>query len=462
MEYIKFTDIHPAEYNPRKLSQEAFVSLQGSLKTLGFILPIIVNKDTNTIVAGHQRTKAATAVGIDQAPVYYVKNVNLEAEIRFNQLHNGVELEPKSLNTCLNPREWGTFHDDVPASDFKVEYCNPHVTKDICRMINLHGDAFCVIVCGQDVVFGNNYLKAASVLRIPVHCYFLDPAKRKMFDYYFAQDYGVFNYEHIERADFVQGRAQPNRYEGMDWSVLYRDVMLRLGKEDKKSIKVFDFGCGKGDFINKLHRQLGYRKALGLEFFNHNQVGISVERGQEMIDDFVRFVKRNGFEKGGVFDYTICDAVVNSVNCQKAEDAVFTCLNLFTKVGGRVYASGRRKEDVLNMLQQKRVSRDSTDSVKFFDENGLTAIMREGQWFFQKFLTDEQVEAVFSKFGLQRVRKHNTGNYWFFEAIKVKELPREQYIEAVDYEFNLKLPNNQSYNRQEEIKALFGLTDPKK
>ena len=45
MEYVKIKDIHPAEYNPRKLSEAAFVELQGSLKTLGFILPIIINKD---------------------------------------------------------------------------------------------------------------------------------------------------------------------------------------------------------------------------------------------------------------------------------------------------------------------------------------------------------------------------------------------------------------------------------
>ena len=39
-----------------------------------------------------------------------------------------------------------------------------------------------------------------------------------------------------------------------------------------------------------------------------------------------------------------CDAVLNSVNTQYAEDAVLTCLNLFTKMGGKVFVSGRSKE----------------------------------------------------------------------------------------------------------------------
>ena len=32
MEYVKFTDIKPADYNPRRISDSAFVELKGSLK----------------------------------------------------------------------------------------------------------------------------------------------------------------------------------------------------------------------------------------------------------------------------------------------------------------------------------------------------------------------------------------------------------------------------------------------
>ena len=111
MEYVKFKDIHPADYNPRKLSDEAFVELQGSLKTLGFILPIIVNKDNMTIVAGHQRTKAANKVGIDEAPCFFVHGVKMQDEMSFNLIHNGVEFEPDELGHCLdNTLEEGKFY----------------------------------------------------------------------------------------------------------------------------------------------------------------------------------------------------------------------------------------------------------------------------------------------------------------------------------------------------------------
>ena len=455
METVKFKDIKPAAYNPRRITETAFKELQGSLKTLGFILPIIVNKDNMTIVAGHQRTKAATAIGLEEAPCYYVSGIDIESEIMFNQIHNGVELEPSEHSICLKPRETGKFYDDIPVEDFEIKDCVASVVKDMCQLMVRYGDALCVIVIGNEVVFGNNYLQAAKATGFKVHAYFLDEGYRAMFDYYFKQDYGVFNYEHIEREDFVQGLAQPPRHGGIDWSVLYREIVPYLTSDevDRKKVKILDFGCGKAMFITKLRKTLNFKNAIGLEFFNHNTKGISIEKGNEMIDNFIATVKANG-----KFDVTICDAVVNSVNTQEAEDAVFACLNLFTKMGGRIYASGRSMEFAKKELNLKRNSSDYI-TVKFFDENGLTAIMREGQGFFQKFLTPENVDKILEKYGFKTFMRYHKSGYWGFGAFKTKELTNEEYAAAVDYEFNLKLPNNKSYNRHEEVKELFGLTN---
>lgn len=109
--------------------------------------------------------------------------------------------------------------------------------------------------------------------------------------------------------------------------------------------------------------------------------------------------------------------------------------------------------------KELNLKRNSSDyiTVKFFDENGLTAIMREGQWFFQKFLTQKNVDAILKKYGFDTFMRYHKSGYWGFGAFKTKELSDEEYRKAVDYEFNLKLPNNKSYNRHEEVKALFGL-----
>lgn len=450
MEYVKFTDIKPADYNPRRISDSAFAELKGSLKTLGFILPIIVNRENMTIVAGHQRTKAAMAIGLTEAPCYYVLGIDIESEVRFNQVHNGIELEPDIHSECLNVMAPG-FYDDIAAEDFIIKDSKATIVKDMCQLMVNYGNALCAIVIGSECVFGNNYIKAAKITGMPIHCCFVEESKRAMFEYYFKQDYGVFSYDHIERGDFVQGLAQPPRLKVLPWSCLYEIVVPHLQNEDRKSVKVFDFGCGKAQYITKLHKQLGYRNAIGLEFFNHNTVGISVEHGQEMVDDFIAFVKANG-----KFDYVICDAVINSVNTQEAEDAVLMCLNLFCKMGGKIFISGRNLE---YMKQQTEANRNTTPmmSINFFDENGLTAIMKQGQWFFQKFLTDEDVDKIIKRMGFDVFVRKKSSGYFFIGAYKTKDFSKEEYAKAVDYEFNLKLPNNRRYNRHGDVKELFGL-----
>lgn len=449
MEYVKFKNIKPADYNPRRISESAFQELKGSLKSLGFVLPIIVNRDNMTIVAGHQRTKAAMAIGLTEAPCYFVSGIDIESEIRFNQIHNGIELEPDTHSFCKNQRKPGFY--EVPATEFDIKGSKATVVKDMCQLMVNYGDALCAIVIGNECVFGNNYLKAAQLTGMNVHCCFVDESKRKLFDYYFKQDYGVFNYDHIERGDFVQGLAQPPRLKVLPWSCLYEIVVPHLMEEDKKKVRVFDFGCGKAQYITKLRKKLGFRNAIGLEFFNHNTVGISVEKGQEMVDNFISDVKENG-----KYDYVICDAVINSVNTQEAEDAVIMCLNLFTKMGGKIFISGR---NIDYMKHQADASRNTTPmmSINFFDENGLTAIMKQGQWFFQKFLTDADVDYIIERMGFDVFIRKKSSGYFFIGARKTKEFSVEEYAKAVDYEFNLKLPNNQRYGRNEEVKTLFGL-----
>lgn len=451
MTTIALSEIKPAPYNPRRISEEAFEELKGSLHTFGFILPIIINRDNMTIVAGHQRTKAAIALGIKEAPAYFIENVDIESEILFNQVHNGVELEPEKQSICKKDLQSG--YRTLSHADFECQSKSASVTKDICRLLVRFGNVLSAIICDGHVVFGNNYIYAAKILGIDVNCYVLDISLKGDFDHYFTRNYGVFCYDHIERADFMQGRAQPPVCKAVEWSILYEHIVPVLFKEDPKTVKVLDFGCGKATHIDKLRTKHGFKKTVGLEFFNHNRVGIAIQKGHDLIDAFISFV-----EKNGKFDYTICDAVVNSVNTQEAEENVFRCLNLFTKMGGTIYCSGRMLEVALKQLDLRRNTSDETSTVQFFDENGLTAIMQEGQWFFQKFLTRDQVDSIYEKYGFgEPIMRYERSGYWGFGAKKVRELSKEEYIRAVDYEFNLNLPNGQSYNRQEDIKKLFKL-----
>ena len=56
------TDIHPADYNPRKALQPSdpeFRNIERSLREFGYVDPIIINRD-GTIIGGHQRDRKST------------------------------------------------------------------------------------------------------------------------------------------------------------------------------------------------------------------------------------------------------------------------------------------------------------------------------------------------------------------------------------------------------------------
>lgn len=55
IEQIKITDIVPADYNPRLISEDEALKLRNSLDKFGMVDPIIVNLKNNHIIGGHQR-----------------------------------------------------------------------------------------------------------------------------------------------------------------------------------------------------------------------------------------------------------------------------------------------------------------------------------------------------------------------------------------------------------------------
>ena len=84
---IDIKKINPAKYNPREISPYQFTGLCESIKKFGLTQPLIVNKITNTLVSGHQRVKAAEALGFTHVPVTYVELS---------------EAEEKALNITMN------------------------------------------------------------------------------------------------------------------------------------------------------------------------------------------------------------------------------------------------------------------------------------------------------------------------------------------------------------------------
>ena len=421
---------------------------------IGFTVPILVNSKNNVIIAGHQRTKAATALGITKVPAVMVDNVSTGDEIKFNQLHNGVDAQ-RGFECIADTQglKSGEFI-DIEVGRFTVKKFGATYVKEICRMLIKYGNVLSCVICRGEVLIGANYVRACELLNMTPHCYIIDDS---LFDQaldYMKSDYGEYSYENIKKNTYVQGLAQMHRnltkgeLKKCNKSTLYENYVIPyLMKSHTESI--LDFGCGKGAYIS--HLMKSYAGAIGVEFYNNNGSQINVSMGNMQIDRLIEYLKK---EKA--FDVVICDSVLNSVDSVEAEKSVMACLNLFCKE--KLFISGRPLKAILDKLEHSK-DKSARKYVSYLDSDNFTGDYRKGNWYFQHFHDKDGIKHLLERngFEIEKMTYMTYGDSWQVEAVKVRELSKQEYIDAIDFEFNLPLPGGKSYCRHDDIKRVLGL-----
>lgn len=127
---IRRSEIHPAEYNPRKMSAEGKKLLKRSIKKYGVVGGIVVNKQTgNTIVGGHQKIDI-----LDEMNKYPEQDYLLRVEMVDVDLPT-----EKAMNVALNNSNiGGTFdYDKLAALVPDIDYKDAGLTEADLSMIGL-------------------------------------------------------------------------------------------------------------------------------------------------------------------------------------------------------------------------------------------------------------------------------------------------------------------------------------
>ncbi|MBN1458344.1 MAG: DNA modification methylase [Armatimonadetes bacterium] len=114
---MPISDLHPADYNPRTITDEALGGLRKSIERFGLVEPVVWNQRTGTVVGGHQRLRALEALGEREADVIVV------------DLPPG---EEKALNVALNsPAISGEFTDQLAALLSEIQSQTPDIYADL-------------------------------------------------------------------------------------------------------------------------------------------------------------------------------------------------------------------------------------------------------------------------------------------------------------------------------------------
>ena len=124
-------ELNPATYNPRSITDAELHGLMESIKKFGFVEPVVFNKRTNTLVGGHQRVKAALALGKTTVPVYEV-DLSLPEEKALNVALNSHTIQGKFEGEILSglleeikldlPELSDAFNFDQLAKDLKIDF----------------------------------------------------------------------------------------------------------------------------------------------------------------------------------------------------------------------------------------------------------------------------------------------------------------------------------------------------
>jgi DNA modification methylase/DNA-directed RNA polymerase subunit F len=84
---VNITDLKPAEYNPRKMTEKQKNEIKASIDSFGMVEPIVVNsakERMNIIIGGHQRYYVCNELGYKTMPVVYVSIPDIKREQELN------------------------------------------------------------------------------------------------------------------------------------------------------------------------------------------------------------------------------------------------------------------------------------------------------------------------------------------------------------------------------------------
>lgn len=163
---VPINELQQANYNPRKISDEALSQLKESIKRFQMVDPIIVNsalKRKNIVIGGHQRLRAAKELGHKTVPVVYVNIPNVEKEKELNlRLNRNTgewdfsKLKSFDMSTLLNigfdENDLSYIWDENLETDddgFDVEKELAKITKPKTKLGDLYQLGAHRLICGD-------------------------------------------------------------------------------------------------------------------------------------------------------------------------------------------------------------------------------------------------------------------------------------------------------------------------
>lgn len=453
--------VQPAPYNPRAIDQDARDALADSINRLGMLKPLIVS-DNGRLIAGHQRTRELQALGFDTAPAFVLPPISQSDEIRFNQLHNGSDLEVGDAVSTVPAGPAGAWREiDPDAIDCIYRCRNASRKHEILLLLAKYGP-WGAAVATEDgtVIVSALYAQCCNILGLPLTVRYVRESDREEITQRFGRQYGRFSYEHLERDTWHQSLTQMYRLRSDGANSRSRTYETQVLPRITRDMRILDFGAGQMDYARRLAGD-GY-DITAIEFYlrKPKSAQVDIDRAQQLIDRLCTELTDRGR-----FDLVVCDSVLNSLDRAWCEQDVLTCLAALCKPGGTVIVSGRARE-ALDRRQGtvRRAEGHHRLRTAFLDQDGIHAMFAHGGWRYQKHHRFEEVQRLcrdyfgseYRIFTGEKQEAHGPfrTDSWCAVATNADLLSPDAIRTAVLREFDLPLPGGSFGRGPDVLRAL--------
>ena len=443
VEKVPIGEVTGSEYNPRSITPEALESLQYSIRRFGMVKPLIVNATNNVITAGHQRKKAATAIGLEYLPCIRINSPNLQDEILFNLMHNSIETSKTSVR--LEDYAVGGYHYCTPDKvKIESEPKNVLICSEITKLMSRYGEWGSAVTDGDgNVILNAEYAYCAKKLGYGVLCYAIPNEDVPEFLECMGIEYGKYNFDNLGVQTYHQFLAQPKRLSTdgrqSNTSILYEKYLIpRLQKTDS----IIDIGAGRMAYV-KLLKSKGYN-------IHAYEPSLMVKGANKLdmkgiIANILRAEKE--VRTNGLFDWCVLEAVINSVVDDEFEKAVLTACNAVLKSTGTLITCTRNLAYVEKAYDKTKLSAGAGDCLWYLDEKNYTLGVTNGIVFKQKFHTRESFVALLENYFEEVGVLSCTAGYIYCACTKPRQLSPETYEEYLDKELNIEYPGGFKHNK---------------
>ncbi|WP_181799485.1 methyltransferase domain-containing protein [Kitasatospora acidiphila] len=452
-ESYPLAELRPADYNPRRLSAEAFERLKASIGRHGIVKPVILNAN-GTLVAGHQRTKGMTALGITHTPAVMLgTTVRLQDEIRFNLLHNKVETEASIVHA--EPGQIGHWT-WVPWQSIRIDdQKNAAFIQAIGQMAAAHGPWGSVVMDDQGrIILNAEYAVVAAAHRFDLLAWTVPSPEAAQLHADLTGEYGVYDWTAIEGQAPVwnQHIVQPKRLRqrsskaktGLTYgSETWEKLVLPWLKPEQR---VVDFGAGHGDYATMLR---------GKGFSVTDYEPYRTAPGKYAVDiravvSMIRAIQKE-LREHGLFDVVVLDSVINATTSLDYQHWVLATVNALCAEDGVVCLGTRSLLKETRMEQAGRATTGGAVNMSFLDDNNVEMNFVAGKWQKLRFHTPETLAALLNPYFAEvKITDASDSN---LKAVcrKPKALQEAEYRKAFEEEFNMPYPNDFRHGKHLEL-----------